>query len=384
MKLGYRCFPLFLAIILFILSVGLRLLSVQFAPDLSFVFASVEGGVAGTDEYTGHRVSSVKKSKTINSTNSYIDESPCADECEWLQEQQRRRRTVENACEHYTPQRIMKDILSYILVSDAYNVLYCYIPKVACSNWKSAMLLLNGKNGAHPHKTFIPSLKTFSDEEVERRLRDYTKFIIVRNPHERLLSAYIEKFVKESSFTLPVQRKFGPIIHRNNVKYLTKKYANATGNVKKRIHLMKDASKVSFQEFIRYVGDPDPDNKLDNPHWREMYRLCSPCSIQYDFIGKLDTITEDSKFILSHIGATNLTSIVQAKPHHATNSSSAGKVQKAYEEVTEEDVLQFEKRFEKGMALFGYQRPTSITGFKSEDDDRKDALRELSRNKNKV
>ncbi|XP_072016876.1 carbohydrate sulfotransferase 10-like [Amphiura filiformis] len=367
MKLGCRCVVLILAVILFVLTVGLGLrLPVQLVPDLSFVFATVgtqleeheEGRVPQMDEYTGHRPLSVEKNKT---TNSHIDESACADECEWLQEQQRRRSTVENACGNYI-QRITKDVLSYILVSDAYKVLYCMIPKVACSNWKSAMLLLNGKHVKDPHSAFIPSLKTFSDEEVERRLRDYTKFMIVRNPHERLLSAYNEKFVKETSFTLPIQRKFGPIIRKNKFKYLTKKYANSTGNSKKKTRLMKDSSKVSFQEFIRYVGDPV--NKLDiaaEQHWREMYRLCSPCSIQYDFIGKLETITEDSNYILSHIGATNLTSIVQAKPLHATNSSSTGKVQKAYEQVTEEDVLQFEKRFEKDMALFGYQRPTSIT-----------------------
>ncbi|XP_072041420.1 carbohydrate sulfotransferase 14-like [Amphiura filiformis] len=258
------------------------------------------------------------------------------DECEWIKEQESRRNTVENACAHYPHENITNDVLRHILVSDAHNLLYCYIPKVACTNWKGVILTLNGKyDYPSVHRTYIPSLENFSPEEREKRLQNYTKIMIVRNPHERALSAYNEKYVS------------------------------------------------------------DTDNNFMDDHWREMYRICSPCAIKYNFIGKLETINKDSTYILSHIGATNLTSrvstyilshigatnltsIVQTKAHHATNSSMASRVQKAYEQVTEEDVLQFEKRFEQDMVLFGYERPTSITGFKSEDEDRMDALNQIS------
>ncbi|XP_072037389.1 carbohydrate sulfotransferase 13-like [Amphiura filiformis] len=243
--------------------------------------------------------------------HSDIDDGPFEDEFGWLQEQQRRRNTIKKACAQYNPdEHITQDVLRHILVSDTHKVLYCYIPKVACTNWKRIILLLNGKeNVTNVHYTFIPSLKTFSTEEVIMRLRDYTKLMIVRNPHDRLLSAYIDKLdpTSNASDAKAFQHNFGPRIKNNNIKYLGKKFNLSYALVKaeQKSTLTKDEiTNIQFQEFIRYVGDSD--NMLNDPpeeHWSEMYRLCSPCYIQYDFIGKLETITEDSKFILSHIGA---------------------------------------------------------------------------------
>ncbi|XP_072017277.1 carbohydrate sulfotransferase 13-like [Amphiura filiformis] len=381
MKLSYRIPLLFavLTILLIVLCVVLYLpLKININLSSLHVISRLEIGITGATGNTSHLPSSVVE-------NNYLGDIPCLDECEWNREQKRRRNTVENACAHYNPEQVTKEVLRHILVSDEHKTLYCYIPKVACTTWKRIILALNhGKDHIadvprNVHSAFIPSLSIFSPDEAVKRLQNYTKLMIVRNPHERLLSAYIEKFTSTSPYAIPFQRNYGPRIQASNAKYWRKKFhLNYTEKTELDMTSRKN-DKVQFQEFIRYIGDAD--NKLNSAaeeHWREMYRLCSPCSIKYDFIAKLETITEDSKFILSQIGAKNLMSIVQAKPLHATNSSSESKIQKAYEEITEEDVLQFEKRFEKDMALFGYQRPTSITGFKSEDDDRKDALRQLS------
>ena len=54
-------------------------------------------------------------------------------------------------------------------------------------------------------------------------------------------------------------------------------------------------------------------------------------------------------------------------PGHANNSSNPQNVHKAFASVTEEDILQFERRFEKDMKMFGYQRPLAITQFKCEE-----------------
>ena len=261
-------------------------------------------------------------------------------------------------------------------MSDKFKVLYCFVPKIACTTWKRIILLLNGKNFTKVHRVIMPNLFAFSADGVKRRLREYTKILIVRNPHERLLSAYNEKF--QNNKTDVFQKYFGPIMRKQNFKLLKKKFnLNNTSDTRKslkRAAKNKTALGLSFQEFIRYVGNFNNDLKRQGEaHWREIYRLCSPCDIHYDFIGKLETMNVDGKYILSHIGANNLLHILDTKPH-ATNSSSENKVQAAFRQVTEEDVVRFEKRFKMDMELFGYQRPTGIIQLKSEDEDRRDAL----------
>ncbi len=260
-------------------------------------------------------------------------------------------------------------------MSDKYKFLYCFVPKVACTNWKRIILSLNGKNitGTQVHRTFIPSLLAFSKREIEKRLQDYTKVLIVRNPHERLLSAYTDKLQNENFQNNITRSHFTPKMLKYNIQFLQKKY-NLNTSQQDAMRNARTNRKLSFQEFIRYVGDVH--NKMGHPaeeHWREISRLCDPCSVQYDFIGKLETMDDDTKYILSHIGADHLTNILNIRTH-PTNSSSENEVQAAFRQVTEEDVVQFEKRFKMDMELFDYQRPTRITQFKSEEEDRRDTL----------
>uniref|UniRef100_A0A0E9VEE5 Carbohydrate sulfotransferase n=1 Tax=Anguilla anguilla TaxID=7936 RepID=A0A0E9VEE5_ANGAN len=38
-------------------------------------------------------------------------------------------------------------------------------------------------------------------------------------------------------------------------------------------------------------------------HWETVNRLCFPCFITYDFIGKFETLEQDANYFLSLVGA---------------------------------------------------------------------------------
>ena len=291
---------------------------------------------------------------------------------------------MHNACANYDFDitNITSDVKNHILVSEKYKVLYCYVPKVACTNWKKIILLLDGKRGnVEVHKFPIPNLSKFSEAEAEQRLRDYRKVIIARNPHGRLLSAYKEKIVNYSPYSEEMRKHFGRIMHINNINYFMRKYYPEKSLVVNMTHKIEENGNtwVSFQEFLRYVSNTE--FSLDEPpeeHWREVYKLCNPCAVNFDFIGKLETIGEDTHQILNHLGAKHLTNNFGYNSH-PTNSSIDSNVEEAFGQVTEEDIIMFESRFEKDMALFGYKRPAAITKLMSIADDIKLSMVQLEK-----
>lgn len=57
---------------------------------------------------------------------------------------------------------------------------------------------------------------------------------------------------------------------------------------------------ATWEEFVELVSRSPKD--LMDIHWRPYDSICDPCNIQYDYIAKLETIVEDSKYISDKFG----------------------------------------------------------------------------------
>ncbi|KAM4574553.1 carbohydrate sulfotransferase 14 [Fundulus diaphanus] len=183
-----------------------------------------------------------------------------------------------------------KTVLQHILVNDEYRFLYCYVPKVACSNWKRVLKVLSGAlesvdvNIKMDHRSDLLFLSSLKPEEISYRLKHYFKFMFVREPMERLLSAYRNKFGEIESY----QKKYGVEIVKRYRKGRAKE-ASLTGD------------DVTFGEFVRYLLDEDAEHM--NEHWMPVYNLCQPCAVSYHFIGSYEHLERDSDYVLQRIGA---------------------------------------------------------------------------------
>lgn len=223
---------------------------------------------------------------------------PAAEDVDSQIIQEIRNRTIRTVCSQKNmPHSIWtlsplqrKTLLQHILVNDEYRFLYCYVPKVACSNWKRVLKVLSGAlksvdvNIKMDHRSDLLFLSALKPEEIRYRLKHYFKFMFVREPMERLLSAYRNKFGEIESY----QRKYGVEI--------IKRYRK--GQAKDSLITGDD---VTFAEFVRYLLDEDVERM--NEHWMPVYNLCQPCAVSYDFIGSYEHLESDSDFVLQRIGA---------------------------------------------------------------------------------
>ena len=150
---------------------------------------------------------------------------------------------------------------------------YCRVPKVGSTylhelKWHFAKLY-NIFQSQHACHDVVP--KTF---------------VIVREPYSRLVSAYFDKIV-----TIPLWwRNFGG--------FIVKEFRGGDDISPGHVGCGHD---VSFDEFVRFFIFSETEETMQDPHLIPMYKLCDICHQHYDFIGKLETFTEDVKYIYKQI-----------------------------------------------------------------------------------
>ncbi|XP_068247597.1 carbohydrate sulfotransferase 11-like [Palaemon carinicauda] len=221
----------------------------------------------------------------------------------WLEEQKRRAAAVRRECKgwkrnpQYSPTHLKN--LTYLLVDDHHKAIYCYIAKVACTNWKRLWMILTGLTSVEdpmlipenvPHRIHDRMMlikQPITISTLRKKLLTYTKLIVVRNPYERLISAFRNKF--EGTGKDHYKKNYAYHImktYRKNLSY-------------SEIPLSGDG--LTFPEFVAYIINL-PSGYFDE-HWKSYADSCYPCAIQYDVIAKYETMAEDSKRFLKLINA---------------------------------------------------------------------------------
>ncbi|XP_078071746.1 carbohydrate sulfotransferase 9-like [Mustelus asterias] len=238
--------------------------------------------------------------------------------------QQRRKRFLANFCKKYYISKHRASLIrlvSRVYVEDRHKLLYCEVPKAGCSNWKRVLMVLNGlalspHNISHDFVHYgkhLRRLDSYSLQETYEFLNTFTKVLFVRDPMERLVSAFRDKFEHPNIYYHPV---FG--------KAILKKYrSNASAEA------LSTGAGVTFSEFVHYLLDPQKPVGMDI-HWEPISQLCSPCLINYDFIGKFEHLESDANHFLNLIGAPLQLHFPSFKDRHSTDQRTTLAVVKQY------------------------------------------------------
>ncbi|XP_055795534.1 carbohydrate sulfotransferase 8-like isoform X1 [Salvelinus fontinalis] len=269
------------------------------------------------------------------------------------QTQASRRRLLREVCAKYQPgvteRPVSRRQVSRVYVEDRSGLLYCEVPKAGCSNWKRVLMVLGGSatsthiiahDDAH-YANQLRRLDAFDQAGVAKHLRSYTKVLFVREPFERLVSAFRDKFESPNSYYHPV---FGrPIISRYR--------ANASRSA------LRTGAGVTFREFVQYLLDVRRPVGMDI-HWEPVSQLCSPCLLRYDFIGKFENLKEEANFLLRSIGAPrNLTfpDFKDRNPKAERTSSSI--TQRYFEQLNSTERQRAYDFYYMDYLMFNYPKP---------------------------
>lgn len=251
--------------------------------------------------------------------------------------QQERKRQVSAYCETIKTSALESKALSHFIVDNKHRIVYCYIPKVACTTWKKIMAHLVGlesKSVKSVHNQRFNLLSSHSKSKARFILDNYYKFLFVREPFERLLSAYKDKFTRKTNVWKKYEKKI-----RRAVR--VRLGANATNLV--------DSEEIKFKDFITYLIDTNNKGSRLNEHWRHYHQLCHPCQINFDFIGHYETLEDDAPFVLHEAGVDQFVSF---PPVHFT--STRNDLERYYSDVPREDILRLQRIYQRDFEMFGY------------------------------
>lgn len=172
---------------------------------------------------------------------------------------------------------------------------YCYfrIPKAANSTVLASLACVENTGiefneeamQAYKDSGFVCPSK-LSASGVKRLVDSYFKFTFVRDPFDRIVSAYLDKVARNSA-----PDHFDAVIESRIGKPRGAKYA--------------------FEEFVDYL---EAGGVTDNAHWaRQVDLICIPVE-KLDFIGRVETLEADLFRVLKKLGSSRA-EISSFRPH---------------------------------------------------------------------
>jgi hypothetical protein len=201
------------------------------------------------------------------------------------------------------------------LLDHTHRVLFCFLPKVGCTNLK---LLFFASQGLIPYSELEKPRDLINQEKLmavvhrlnlqgnrigfreDLRSLDYFKYVMVRNPLERLVSAYRSKIER---YNLTGALKDTP--HYNWARREIFKHLHP---IQYRIWAKEGMSrpvKISFGDFITYWLQPDLIEFKYDDHFMSFLHICQPCRTGFDFYGNFRHFVRDAQVLIDKVGGSS-------------------------------------------------------------------------------
>jgi len=278
-----------------------------------------------------------------------------------------RRERVREACQKLqVQQRILYSRMRWAVPE---RLLYCPVFKAASTSWLMNYFKLSNSSSSPKEGNLHTKITNLFPPPATFKLRkqiysESVKFIIVRHPFERLVSAYRDKL---AGFTRNEH-------YLNMRKVIIKNY---------RTDKSDRSSIPSFKESVDFVLDElkkmerGSSNLVIDGHFMPYTRRCIPCAIDYDVIIKFESLEDDSQYLIEECHLENKLKVIHenaaptgartaqgqknkskkvkaGKAEPARSSSSSAQSLKFYQDIEPEKMKELYNHYLLDFEIFGY------------------------------
>ena len=174
--------------------------------------------------------------------------------------------------------------------------MYCQTPKVGSTNFLNIFGklddIIDESWGAQIHNVKLPQLSFLGKDEQQKVLQEYTKFMVIREPLERLFSTYRDKI-------MPFESRFPPLFV-NLTKDILFFYRSEESDFNEKY--------PSLEEFTTFVTDNSKKKAKkikvhysEKRHWQPQVDICYPCNIDYDYVLSMDDVNLEADYLFRKV-----------------------------------------------------------------------------------
>lgn len=185
---------------------------------------------------------------------------------------------------------------NFIYMEDR-GFIFAYVPKVACTNWKSLLRYMSGKedwlDNKLAHDKALGGLRylDLNGEDAEILLDpSIRKYAMVRDPFSRILSAYLNKV----EFLLPPKPATEGEDHFCKV-------VREIDIFRRDVLGQAHSPEITFEVFLLWLRDSGSWFTKDE-HWAPQVTLLRQPDVAFDIVGRFENLSEDATRILAAMG----------------------------------------------------------------------------------
>ena len=211
-----------------------------------------------------------------------------------------------------------------------------------------------------------PSISTSNWKHISKDyIKETIRFIIVRHPFERLVSAFRDKIERWNDKN---ERQYGNKFGRYIVELYRDEYIakfgreslNESNNLGAILPLnsgSRTEKLPTFWEFVQWFTNHQGSNQ--DEHWIPIIDYCSVCALKYDYILKFEDYKEENLEFLQQADLLkyfpNKNILTQKVNENRPGKLTSLEITKLYFDVlSNEDVEKLYKIYESDFKLFGY------------------------------